>query len=252
MSGHKKILVFTAKWIGLKCIEHLLTAFPQDEYVFVVMEPDAALITAYLDEQSQSWHVLSPETLSTLHQQYADGHFDFLLNLWGGHILKADTLAKAHRSLNIHPAYLPYCRGRDPVVWAVRHGWPAGVTLHQISAGVDEGPIIHREEVPYAFPITGGALYEQVATRAWQVFCEQWPRLRAEAWSPIEQPALQDNRTFRRDDLLRDRLLDTHAQPEALDLIRRLLAHDFGDYTAILQHKGKRYSLHCTLQELPE
>ncbi|NLR75915.1 formyltransferase family protein [Leeia aquatica] len=252
MSERKKVLVFTAKWIGLKCIEHLLTRFPQDQYVFVVMEPDADLITRYLGEHGQPCFPLSQATLDSLHQQYADGHFDFLLNLWGGHIFKTTTLAKAQHSLNIHPAYLPYCRGRDPIVWAIRYGWPAGVTLHQIAAGVDEGPIIHREEVPYTFPITGAALYEQVAARAWQVFCEQWPRLRSTAWSAIDQPVLPDNRTFRREDLLRDRVLDTQTQPEALDLVRRLLAHDFGDYAAILQHEGKRYSLHCSLQELPE
>ena len=62
-----------------------------------------------------------------------ENYFDWLLNLWGNYIFSAELISRAHRSLNIHPSFLPYGRGSDSVVWSIRYGHPAGVTLHQIT-----------------------------------------------------------------------------------------------------------------------
>jgi methionyl-tRNA formyltransferase len=51
---------------------------------------------------------------------------------------------------NIHPALLPRYRGPEPIFWNMRDGTPTGVTIHQIDAGLDTGPIAAQEAL--AFP----------------------------------------------------------------------------------------------------
>lgn len=46
--------------------------------------------------------------------------------------------------LNIHPGLLPEYRGVDPVLWALSEGGMLGATLHLMSAGIDEGPLLIR------------------------------------------------------------------------------------------------------------
>jgi methionyl-tRNA formyltransferase len=240
-------LIFTAKDTGQRCVEYLLDNFPDDDYTFVLCEPGADATAAMLERRGLTGMRLSAQTLDVI-RGVGEAHYDWLLNLWGGHIFKTDILSRARNSLNIHPAYLPYCRGRDPVVWAIRRGCPAGVTLHSITQGVDEGPIWYREEVPYTLPVRGVELYERVVERCWQAFGEQWAKLRAGEVAATPQDEIVDMATFRRSDLLLDRIIDLDVDLAARDLLLRLLAHDFSPgYSAQVVIGGKPYAATLSL-----
>lgn len=74
--------------------------------------------------------------------------YDVAVSFGYRHILKADVLATAKRSvLNLHIAYLPWNRGAHPLFWAAYDGTPIGVTIHEIDAGVDTGPICFQKRV---------------------------------------------------------------------------------------------------------
>lgn len=63
-----------------------------------------------------------------------------LLELFGG------------RAVNLHPSLLPAYRGPSPLVGALLDGnesTHSGVTVHVLSPGIDEGPIIAQLPVPY-------------------------------------------------------------------------------------------------------
>lgn len=63
-----------------------------------------------------------------------------LLELFGG------------RAVNLHPSLLPAYRGPSPLVGALLDGnenTHSGVTVHVLSPGIDEGPIIAQVPVPY-------------------------------------------------------------------------------------------------------
>lgn len=70
---------------------------------------------------------------------------DYIVN-GGCGILKADFLGLARRGfLNAHPGLLPEFRGVDPVFWAVAEDAEVGATVHTMTEGIDEGPILLRE-----------------------------------------------------------------------------------------------------------
>ena len=94
-------------------------------------------------------------------------------------IFKSDVLDKYEYIYNIHPGLLPWGKCYYPVFWALWSGEPAGCTLHRISPGIDDGPIVAQREVP-AYPWdTGGTLHRRVSQAEQGLFLEYWPKIAA-------------------------------------------------------------------------
>src|SRR5581483_4565307 len=77
-----------------------------------------------------------------------------------GHILKPELLALPRLGMvNLHPSLLPKLRGAAPIEWAIMNGLDqTGVTIIQMEAGMDSGPILHQIAEPLPADITGGEL----------------------------------------------------------------------------------------------
>jgi len=91
-----------------------------------------------------------------------------------GHILRAALLALPPRGMiNVHPSLLPGLRGAAPVEWAVIRGHETtGVTIMQLDAGMDSGPILH--QIPHRIgpDVTGGELSAHLAEMGAQALIE--------------------------------------------------------------------------------
>lgn len=75
---------------------------------------------------------------------------DLLINAGTPRILGERILAASRLGvLNVHPGLLPWFRGCTCVEWAVHLDEPVGNTVHFMTAGIDEGPIVLRRA--YAF-----------------------------------------------------------------------------------------------------
>ena len=44
-------------------------------------------------------------------------------------------------TINLHPSYLPYGRGKYPNIWAILKNEPFGASLCSLGAGIDNGGI---------------------------------------------------------------------------------------------------------------
>lgn len=78
-----------------------------------------------------------------------------------GHILRPRILGIPPRgSINVHASLLPLLRGAAPVNWAVIRGHDrTGVTIMEMSEGMDEGPILLQREIPISPEDSATALY---------------------------------------------------------------------------------------------
>ncbi len=86
-------------------------------------------------------------------------------------------------ALNIHGALLPYYRGCNPTQWAILRGESAtGVTLHEVTAGIDEGPIIARKEVPLLFEDTWKDVQDRIAGATERLLEEIVPEVLSGVW----------------------------------------------------------------------
>lgn len=166
----------------------------------------------------------------------------WLLNLWGELIVPASTLAFCGESLNIHPSFLPWARGSDPIVWTILNGWPAGATLHAMTSDVDGGPIWAQVRVPYDLSTTGGQLYDAVLQQCLDLFSGVWPRILEGGQHPQIQAVVGETR--RRAELYDNQMIDLDDPKNAsvLNFIRQLLAYDFGERLSLrLRLNGRSY-----------
>lgn len=106
-----------------------------------------------------------------------------------GHILKPELLSLPRRGMiNVHPSLLPDLRGAAPVEWAILRGLEStGVTIMQMEAGMDSGPILH--QIPHGIPdgITGGELLEHLSEIGAQALIEALLLVERDALRPVPQ-----------------------------------------------------------------
>ena len=106
-----------------------------------------------------------------------------------GHILRPELLGLPPRGMvNVHPSLLPELRGAAPVEWAILRGLEkTGVTIMQMEAGMDSGPIIH--QIPHRIDpeVSGGELSDHLAEMGAQALIEALAMLEQDALRPVPQ-----------------------------------------------------------------
>jgi methionyl-tRNA formyltransferase len=106
-----------------------------------------------------------------------------------GHILRPEVLAVPPRGMvNVHPSLLPDLRGAAPVEWAILRGLEkTGVTIMQMDAGMDSGPILH--QIPHRLDpeVTGGELSDHLAEMGAQALVEALAMLEQDGLRPVPQ-----------------------------------------------------------------
>ena len=89
--------------------------------------------------------------------------------------------------INIHTAYLPYNRGRNPNVWAIIDGTPGGVTIHYIDEYIDTGDIIAQTMIPVESTDTAETLYNKIDNESVELFKRTWPKIKDGTADRIKQ-----------------------------------------------------------------
>jgi len=106
-----------------------------------------------------------------------------------GHLLKPELLAIPKRGMvNVHPSLLPELRGAAPVEWAILRGLEnTGVTIMQMTAGLDSGPILL--QLPHRIPndVTGGELSVHLAEMGAQALVEALALMEQDMLRPTPQ-----------------------------------------------------------------
>ena len=85
-----------------------------------------------------------------------------------GRILPPAVLSVPARGcLNLHASVLPKYRGAAPIQWAIAHGErETGISLMQMDAGMDTGPVFAVRRLPIGEQTTGGELTQALASLA--------------------------------------------------------------------------------------
>jgi methionyl-tRNA formyltransferase len=115
-----------------------------------------------------------------------------------GHILKNELLELPPRGLvNVHPSLLPDLRGAAPVEWAIIRGLETtGVTIMQLDAGMDSGPILHQIPHRIGSDVTGGELSAHLAEMGAQALVETLTMMEQSDPPPQPVPQNDDRATY--------------------------------------------------------
>jgi methionyl-tRNA formyltransferase len=140
------------------------------------MSSDVALLT-YDDARNQtllhfaSAHGIEVQTFSCksndCYQWLRERQFDTLLSLYYRHIIPQRVLDLFNgKAANLHAGLLPEYTGCWSSAWAIINGAAcSGYTWHYMTAGIDEGRILIRDDVRITSTDTAYSLYHRVLRR---------------------------------------------------------------------------------------
>lgn len=130
------------------------------------MQPPAVKVSAL----ERGLEVFQPEKVRTgeLLRWVTERSPDVSLVIAYGRILPTDVLGAARAgSMNLHASLLPKYRGAAPINWAIANGErETGVSLMQMDAGMDTGPVLAHETLDIGPEETAGELAERISELA--------------------------------------------------------------------------------------
>jgi len=138
---------------------------------------------------------------------------DLAVSVFYDKIIKAWFIDRCRRIINLHNGPLPRYRGVSPINWALKNEEREhGVTLHEITPGIDDGPVIG--QLKYSiYPEFDEVIdvYRRALEYGWVLFQQSMPLLdrikarqqdeaSATYYSKLDNPRLGDRGSFARQD----------------------------------------------------
>ena len=84
-----------------------------------------------------------------------------IITAWWGFILPTRILKLSNKkTINLHPSFLPFGRGKYSNIWSILNNEPYGSTLCSLGNGIDNGGIYVQKKIKYDLSHTAEDLYK--------------------------------------------------------------------------------------------
>jgi methionyl-tRNA formyltransferase len=136
---------------------------------------------------------------------------DLVFSVFYDRIVQSWFIDRCQRILNLHNGPLPHYRGVSPINWALKNGETShGVTIHEITPGIDDGPIVAQAHFPINPQVDEVIdVYHRALEVGWRLFEQTMPVLdslqprpqdesRATYYSKSQNALLGERRSFTR------------------------------------------------------
>lgn len=171
-----------------------------EEVVAVLTQPDRpagrgrALSESPVKQLARSHDlpVLQPDTLKDpeIQEQLRALAPDLMVVVAYGLLLPRSVLDMPRLgAINVHASLLPHFRGAAPIQRAIEDGeWETGVTIMQMEAGLDSGPMLLKKRIHIDPEETGGSLHDRLKVLGAEALREALDGL----WAGLLHPEPQD------------------------------------------------------------
>ncbi len=179
---NRKIALFASGDVGVSVAKYLLSK-GDDVVALFLAGQYPKLDQEILDQFSQSQVMYvgtgdSRGNLQETQERLRELEVDTILTVYWPFILPSEVFETAEISVNFHPALLPLNRGWYPHVHNIIDGSPAGVTLHKLSSGADEGDIWVQKEVELHPWDLASDIHKRLQGEITKLFIENWPQIK--------------------------------------------------------------------------
>ncbi|KKK91670.1 hypothetical protein LCGC14_2710610 [marine sediment metagenome] len=104
---------------------------------------------------------------------------DILILAWWPYIITEPVIDMPRiGTLNFHPSYLPYNRGKHYNFWAIVEEAPFGVSIHFVEKTIDSGEIAFQSRISTSWEDTGETLYQKAQSAMVRLFKENLPAIK--------------------------------------------------------------------------
>jgi methionyl-tRNA formyltransferase len=177
-------------------------------------------------------------------------HVDLLFLLWWPDIIRPRVIELLPLgAINTHPSLLPWNRGKHPYFWSIVDATPAGVSLHFITSGIDDGDILYQEALSTDITTTGQDLYNRSLVATVELFKKHYQDIMQLKFDVEPQPS-GGSLHYAKELDVRSRI-DLDKSYSALDLINIMRARTFGpdDPSAFFLYNGKKYYVRVNISD---
>jgi methionyl-tRNA formyltransferase len=198
------------------------------------------------DDASVQALLTEKEQLSIVHNLQPE----LIISIGFNYLIPSDILGvPSEGAINLHPALLPYNRGKSPNVWSIVEDTPAGVSLHYMDPQFDTGDIIAQRPVSKDFEDTGKRLHRRLEEAQIELFTNTWPAIRDGEIEP--RPQEEDAGTYHTTkDFLQLCEIKPDERVRAKELLDRLRALTFPPFdNAFIEIEGKKYYIDIELRK---
>ncbi len=112
---------------------------------------------------------------------------EFIVSYNYKHIVPEDVLDYMEgRAVNLHVSLLPFNRGSSPNFFSFLEDTPKGVTIHEMTAGLDKGKIICQKELFFdEMQETFATSYHKLQMEIQELFKEHWEQIKTGSYEGV-------------------------------------------------------------------
>ena len=143
------MIFFISDFVGRELILFIIKKFKKDIKIVVVDTKDKLTI-AFLKKNLQKSKIIiwDNNNNSKAIKELEKIKPEKIFLLWWPYILnKRILIIPKYETINIHPSYLPFYKGKDPNFWALINNGPYGVSIHKVTSKIDSGDILFRKKI---------------------------------------------------------------------------------------------------------
>tara|TARA_B100000530_G_scaffold267829_1_gene180461 strand:+ start:535 stop:1275 length:741 start_codon:yes stop_codon:yes gene_type:complete len=245
------MIFFAYGKIGLILLKFLFKNFRLDIKAVVLIKSDKEIVKFAKKKISRN-NIIFWSKSSILEKKLLYFKPEKFFLLWWPFILKKKLLRiPKNGTINIHPSYLPYFKGKDPNFWAILNRGPYGVSIHNVNTKIDSGKIIFRKKInKIDSTIDGKKLYNINLTELVKLFKNKYKFLRTKK---LNGPKLMNKKTkiYKRKDMVKESKISLNKTYKAEYLINLLRAKNFPPNNGVTFKKNnKTYSINIKIKEV--
>ena len=147
----------------------------KNSILFLSNNEDSLALYEWLKEkepEKEVYHITNKLTMDMIQQLEPA----YLVSYNYKHIIPGEIIEYMQgRAVNLHISFLPYNRGSSPNFFSFLDNTPKGVTIHELTAGLDKGRILCQKEVVFdEEKETFASSYEKLQQEIMELFKANW------------------------------------------------------------------------------
>lgn len=183
-------------------------------------------------------------------QKIKDLNADYIISILFPYIFKKPIFNYTNIGIiNLHPSYLPYCRGWNPASWCILENTPIGATLHWVDEGIDTGDICFQKELEIKPNYTADIIYKKISDLEKDLFVESIENIKNNTLPRFKQSNIKFSEHCKTDlDKVKEIDINNNEVNNLINKLRALTTNDIKE-AAFFYKNNKKYYLTVNITE---
>lgn len=245
------MIFFINEIVGYKIIKFILKKYYTDVKAVVILNSDKK-IKNFLKKEYPKKKIIIWSTKIRFCDNLKKLSPKLFFLIWWPFILKKKLLnIPKDGTINTHPSFLPYYKGKDPNFWSILKNGPYGVSIHKVNEKIDSGDILFRKKInKIGYDVDAKKLYKISQSTLIKLFIDKYHFLRKD-FNSIKTLRNKKSNIYYRKDMITVSKIYLNKKYKAKYLINLLRAKNFPPYLGVIfKDSQTTYSINIKIKKI--